>query len=69
MQDRAAELQRRIDQVIERLRRIQRAIAGSHQPAGAIELETLQDLGRSYAALQQELQAWHEGRSDDQAQP
>jgi hypothetical protein len=53
---RDAELQAQIALVIGRLQEIQRAIAGTRQPATAIELETLEELGRRYAKLRQELQ-------------
>jgi hypothetical protein len=62
MTDRQARLQRQIEQVIDRLRSIQRDIAGTRQPATAIELQTLEELGRSYARLQRELQEWSEAR-------
>ncbi|MGD8853648.1 MAG: hypothetical protein PVI28_14770 [Gammaproteobacteria bacterium] len=66
--DREAQLQRQIEQVIERLRAIQRAIAGSRQPAAAIELQTLEALGRSYARLQRELQEWNAARGREDAE-
>lgn len=59
MKDREAQLQMQIEQVIGRLQKIQGQIAGSRQPASRIELETLQELGRSYAQLQQQLQDWY----------
>jgi hypothetical protein len=60
MKNREAELQMQIQQVIGRLQKIQRHIAGSRQPATRIELESLQELGRSYAELQRQLQAWYQ---------
>ena len=66
MKDRGAQLQTQIDQVIGRLQEIQRSIAGSRQPAGRIELESLQELGRSYARLQRQLQEWYEIAPDGQ---
>jgi hypothetical protein len=59
MKNREAQLQMQIEQVIGRLQKIQRHIAGSRQPATRIELEWLQELGRSYGELQQQLQAWY----------
>jgi hypothetical protein len=59
MKNREAELQMQIEQVIGRLQKIQRYIAGSRQPATRIELETLQELGRSYEQLQRQLQDWY----------
>ena len=59
MKNREAELQMQIDQVIGRLQKIQRYIAGSRQPATRIELERLQELGRSYEQLQRQLQDWY----------
>jgi hypothetical protein len=60
MRDRGVELQLQIDQVIERLQEVQRHIAGSRQPASRIELQTLQELGRSYAQLHSQLQDWYD---------
>jgi hypothetical protein len=59
MKNREAELQMQIEQVIGRLQKIQRYIAGSRQPATRIELERLQELGRSYEQLQRQLQDWY----------
>lgn len=58
MQDREAELKEQIAGVIKRLQEIQKSIGGSRQPASRIELETLEELGRSYEALNRELQAF-----------
>jgi len=55
---RKAELRKSIDDVIERLKTIQRSIAGSRQPASRFELQELEELGRRYAALNRELQAF-----------
>lgn len=62
MTQREAQLQRQIEQVIDRLRDIQRGIAGTRQPATAVELQMLEELGRSYARLQRELHAWYEAQ-------
>ncbi|MCO6413055.1 MAG: hypothetical protein J5I92_09955 [Thiogranum sp.] len=59
MSDRATQLQAQIDAVIKRLRKIQRGIAGSRQPASRLELAALEELGRDYARLQQQLQEWY----------
>jgi hypothetical protein len=56
MECRETELRRRIQQVTARMREIQRGIAGTRQPATAIELETLEQLGRSYAELRRQLE-------------
>ncbi len=60
MKNREAELQMQIEQVIGRLQKIQRYIAGSRQPATRVELEHLQELGRSYEQLQRQLQDWYQ---------
>ena len=52
MKNREAELQMQIEQVIGRLQKIQRYIAGSRQPATRVELQRLQELGHSYELLQ-----------------
>lgn len=59
MNDGAIQLQAQIDAVIERLRKIQRGIAGSRQPASRLELGALEELGREYAGLQQRLEEWY----------
>ena len=59
MKNREAELQMQIEQVIGRLQKIQRYIAGSRQPATRIELQQLQELGRCYQQLQRQLQDWY----------
>lgn len=60
MEDRAADIQAQIDTVIARLKKIQKGIAGSRQPASQLELAELQDLGREYARLQQQLADWYD---------
>jgi hypothetical protein len=60
MKNREAELQMQIEQVIGRLQKIQRYIAGSRQPATRVELERLQELGRSYEQLQRQLRDWYQ---------
>jgi len=60
MKNREAELQMQIEQVIGRLQKIQRYIAGSRQPATHVELQRLQELGRSYELLQRQLQDWYQ---------
>jgi hypothetical protein len=52
------ELRKQIDDVIARLKKIQKAIAGSRQPASMLELESMKELGRRYAALDKELKDW-----------
>lgn len=64
MKNREAELQMQIEQVIGRLQKIQRYIAGSRQPATRIELQQLQALGRSYEQLQRQLQDWYRVAAD-----
>ena len=64
MKNREAELQMQIEQVIGRLQKIQRYIAGSRQPATRIELQQLQELGRSYEQLQRQLQDWYRVAAD-----
>jgi hypothetical protein len=64
MKNREAELQMQIAQVIGRLQKIQRYIAGSRQPATRIELQQLQELGRSYEQLQRQLQDWYRVAAD-----
>jgi len=59
MKNREAQLQMQIEQVIGRLQKIQRYIAGSRQPATRIELQQLQELGRNYEQLQRQLQDWY----------
>jgi len=39
----------RLEEIIRRMRKIQRAIKASRQPASMLELETLKSLGRDYA--------------------
>ena len=60
MKNREAELQMQIAQVIGRLQKIQRSIAGSRQPATRVELQRLQELGHSYELLQRQLQDWYQ---------
>jgi hypothetical protein len=43
--------QQRLEQVIERMQAIQRAIRASGQPASMFELQELKDLGVEYARL------------------
>lgn len=59
---RKAELRRQIDDVIDRLKTIQRTIAGSRQPASRFELEALKELGRRYADLNRELEKYVAGK-------
>ncbi len=53
-----AELREQIDAIIAGLKKIQKQIAGSRQPASMLELEAVKELGRRYAALDQELKAY-----------
>ena len=39
----------RLEEIIRRMRKIQRAIKASRQPASMLELEALKSLGREYA--------------------
>lgn len=55
MNEREKELRQQIDAVISQLKRIQRAIGGSRQPASMLELEELKILGRHYASLAEQL--------------
>lgn len=55
---RKAELREMIDEVIIRLQIIQHNIAGSRQPASKFELEELQELGKRYGKLNEELQTF-----------
>ena len=55
---RKAELRKKIDDVIGRLQKIQRTIAGSRQPASRFEIEELKELGERYAELNKELQTY-----------
>lgn len=41
--------QERLEEIIRRMRKIQRAIKASRQPASMLELEALKSLGREYA--------------------
>lgn len=43
--------QERLEAVIKRMQKIQRAIKASGQPASMLELAELQDLGREYALI------------------
>jgi hypothetical protein len=45
-----------LEEVIERMQAIQRAIKSSGQPASRFELQALKDLGREYARLVDELE-------------
>ena len=53
---RKAELRLQIDDIIDRLKVVQKTIAGSRQPASRFELEELKELGKRYTALNRELQ-------------
>lgn len=53
--DRENQLREQIEQIIVRLKRIQKQIGGSRQPASTLELESLKELGRRYAELDREL--------------
>jgi len=55
---RPEELRKQIDDVIARLKKIQKAIAGSRQPASTLDLESMKELGRRYATLDKELKDW-----------
>ncbi|MGB5338469.1 MAG: hypothetical protein WBO06_05190 [Gammaproteobacteria bacterium] len=43
--------QERLEKIIKRMRKIQRAIKASAQPASMLELMELQDLGMEYARI------------------
>ena len=49
------ELQARLEAIIGRMQKIQRAIRASGQPASMRELMVLQDLGREYARIVERL--------------
>ena len=49
------ELQARLEAIIGRMQKIQRAIRASGQPASMRELMELQDLGREYARIVERL--------------
>lgn len=49
------ELQTRLEEIIRRMRQIQRTIKASRQPASRLELMKLKDLGREYARIIEQL--------------
>ena len=58
MNNRRAQLQAQIGELIEQLQKIQRNIAASRQPPSKFELESLQEIGVQYAKLQRQLEDW-----------
>jgi len=62
--DRGIRLRAQIDEVIAGLKKIQKQIGDSRQPASMLELEALKELGRRYAALDQELKTYLENQTD-----
>lgn len=63
--ERKAQLREQIDEIIARLKKIQKQIGGSRQPASMLELETLKELGRRYAELDRELKSYLKKETDD----
>lgn len=51
----AAELQERLEEIIRRMQKIQRAIRASRQPVSRLELMELRDLGGEYARIIEKL--------------
>ena len=51
----AAELQERLEEIIRRMQKIQRAIRASRQPVSRLELMELRDLGGEYARIIEQL--------------
>jgi len=50
-----AELQGQLEEIIRRMQKIQRSIQSSRQPASRLELMELEDLGRKYARIIEQL--------------
>jgi len=51
----ATELHERLEEIIRRMRKIQRSIQASRQPASRLELMELRDLGGEYAGIIEQL--------------